>query len=152
MDDPVVPEDGTNPNSENSQENFVRSSFEQFLETCASLSAPGTELVARKTQCCRAGLPPRTTVSRSTPAGAWQTDTHVALPTPHQGVRCCRVEHMKDTWYTTLNVDYQHLLDVRSHRTVLVYGISVSVAERALPPSVRRGHGQRDHVRVLPVS
>jgi hypothetical protein len=25
-----------------------------------------------------------------------------------------RVEHMKHTWYTTLNVDYGHLLDVRA--------------------------------------
>lgn len=42
-----------------------------------------------------------------------------------------RVQHMKDTWYTTLNVDYGHLLDVSPRSLAQATSAGVAAATHA---------------------
>ena len=123
-----------NPNAPDSQESFVKNSFLRFLETCAAAAAPHTNthtrtplpapappgahrsLRARRSyeRPSEDGQPPVAEYKeRCAPAGARPPPAASGRSANAPPPAACRVEQMKQTWYTTLNVDYGHLLDVR---------------------------------------
>ena len=112
----------------------MKNSFLRFLETCAAAAAPHTNthtrtplpapappgahrsLRARRSyeRPSEDGQPPVAEYKeRCAPAGARPPPAASGRSANAPPPAACRVEQMKQTWYTTLNVDYGHLLDVR---------------------------------------